>query len=137
VIMKYQWANPEKIGVIRMDGERVVYIDAGPEYDEAIAGGPAEYKPPTPVPDPKPAETIAAWRAGAVASQAQIRLTLHQLGLLDQVQALVDADPEAAIVWEYADSIRRASPFIDALKGEKFTDAQIDDIFRYAMDLKI
>jgi len=90
-----------------------------------------------PAPPPQNAASILAqWRAGAVASQAQIRLTLHQLGLLETVQAIANADQAASIVWEYADSIRRASPFIDALKGEKFTDAQIDDIFRYAMGLE-
>jgi len=89
-----------------------------------------------PAPPPSTdAESLAAWRAYAVASQAQIRLTLHQLGLLATVQAIADADPAASIVWEYADAIRRASPFIDALKGEKFTEDQIDDIFRYAMGL--
>ena len=89
---------------------------------------------PAPAP-PSSNELIAAWRANTKASQAQIRLTLHQLGLLATVQAIADADPAASIVWEYADEIRRASPFIDALKGDQFTDAQIDDIFRYAMGI--
>jgi hypothetical protein len=84
---------------------------------------------------PTAAEVLSEWRSGAVANQAQIRLTLHQLGLLATVQAIADADPAASIVWEYADEIRRASPFIDALKGDQFTDAQIDDIFRYAMGI--
>jgi len=91
-----------------------------------------------PAPPPSTdAEARAAWRANAVISQAQARLTLLQLGLLTAVQDIADADPAASIVWEYADEIRRASPFIDGLGKAKFTPEQIDDIFRYAMDLKI
>jgi len=91
-----------------------------------------------PAPPPSTdAESLAAWRANAVISQAQARLTLLQLGLLTAVQDIADADPAASIVWEYADEIRRASPFIDGLGKAKFTPEQIDDIFRYAMDLKI
>ena len=91
---------------------------------------------PAPTP-PDPDEILAAWRANAVISQAQARLTLLQLGLLETVQDIADADPAASIVWEYADKIRRVSPFIDGLGKAKFTPEQIDDIFRYAMDLKI
>ena len=76
-------------------------------------------------------------RAAMVASPAQIRLTLYQLGLLPTVQAIADADPQAAIVWEYAAEIRRTNALIDALAGDGFTPAQIDDIFRYAMALVI
>jgi hypothetical protein len=68
-------------------------------------------------------------------SPAQMRVALHRAGLLDQVQALVDADPEAAIVWEYATTIVRQSPFIDALGKKAFTPEQIDDLFRAAMAL--
>lgn len=79
-----------------------------------------------------PAEALSAERAAMVASPAQVRLTLHQMGLLDTVQAMADADPQASIVWEYATQITRTSPFIEALKGD-FTGEQIDEIFRYAM----
>ena len=68
-------------------------------------------------------------------SPAQMRVALHRAGLLDQVQALVDADPEAAIVWEYATAIVKQSPFIDALGGGSFTPEQIDDLFRAAMEI--
>lgn len=78
-----------------------------------------------------------AMREGWVVSPAQIRLTLFQLGLLDTVQAIADIDPQASIVWEYAAEIRRTNGLIDALAGDGFTDEQIDDIFRYAMDLVI
>jgi hypothetical protein len=88
-------------------------------------------------PTPDPAAILATWRAGAVASQAQIRLTLLQLGLLATVQAIADADPAASIVWEYADDIKRSSQFIDALGSVSFSPTQIDDIFTYAMALVI
>jgi len=80
-------------------------------------------------------ETLDAWRTGAVISQAQARLTLYQLGLLPTVQAIADADPAASIVWEYADVIKRNSPFIDGLGAAAFTPEQIDDIFVYANGL--
>ena len=111
-----------------------IAADENPELQkDAIAAGPLSYI--ALIIDP--AEALAAWRANAVISQAQARLTLLQLGLLTAVQDIADADPAASIVWEYADEIRRASPFIDGLGKAKFTPEQIDDIFRYAMDLKI
>jgi hypothetical protein len=88
-------------------------------------------------PVPNPAADLVAWRSEAVASQSQIRLTLLQLGLLATVQAIADADPAAAIVWEFADDIKRSSQFIDALGSESFSPTQIDDIFIYAMALVV
>ena len=76
--------------------------------------------------------SIEEQRAGMVCTPAQMRLTLHRMELLAQVQAIADADPEASIVWEYATQIVRNSPLIDALGGD-FTPEQIDDIFRTAM----
>ncbi|WP_226780353.1 hypothetical protein [Oceaniglobus trochenteri] len=77
------------------------------------------------------AAALAAWRGRASCSPAQMRLHLHRIGELSAVQAIADADPEASIVWEYATRIDRASPFIEALKGD-YTDEQIDDMFRAA-----
>ena len=104
---------------------------ANRHYAELIASGVAI----EPLPTPTAAEALAAWRASAVISQAQARLTLYQLGLLETVQAIADADPAASIVWEYADVIKRTSPFIDGLGAASFTPEQIDDIFIYAMAL--
>jgi hypothetical protein len=84
---------------------------------------------------PDPAETLAAWREGAEISQAQARVTLYHLGLLDTVQSIADADPAASIIWEYADVIKRNSSFIDGLGAASFKPEQIDDIFIYAMAL--
>ena len=87
-------------------------------------------------PEPAPVPTLAAERAAMHCTPAQMRLTLHRMDLLTQVQAIADADPEASIVWEYATVIERTSPLIDALGGPNgFTDTQIDDIFRAAMQV--
>ena len=96
----------------------------------------AEGNTPDPAPVPAPEEALAAERAAMHCTPAQMRLTLHRMDLLTQVQAIADADPEASIVWEYATVIERTSPLIDALGGPNgFTDTQIDDIFRAAMQV--
>ena len=77
---------------------------------------------------PDPAEA----RAAMICTPAQMRLALHRMGLLAQVQAIAEADPEASIVWEYATQIIRTSPLIEA-RATNFTPEQIDDIFRLAM----
>jgi len=86
---------------------------------------------------PDPAIALAQARARMVASPAQIRVTLWQLGLIKTVQAIADADPKAAIVWEYATEIRRTNDLIDALGSDGFTPEQIDDIFLYAMQVRV
>ena len=92
------------------------------EYDDGIL----------PPPEPTPEEILAAERARMICTPAQMRLALHRMDLLAQVQAIADSDPEASIVWEYATQIVRTSPLIEALAGD-FTPEQIDDIFRAAM----
>ena len=84
------------------------------------------------IPDPTPEEILAEERAEMSCTPAQMRLALHRMDLLAQVQAIADGDPEASIVWEYATQIVRTSPLIEALSGD-FTPEQIDDIFRSAM----
>jgi hypothetical protein len=99
-------------------------------YAAALASGPSAYEP------PNPAELLAKKREEMRCSPAQMRLALHRMGLLAQVQAIADADSEASIVWEYATVIERNSPLIDAIGGEgNFTPEQIDDIFRAAMQV--
>lgn len=68
-------------------------------------------------------------------SPAQIRLALHRAGRLAEVQAIADSNAEASIVWEYAITIERESPFIEALKVGAFTDAEIDAIFLAASEI--
>jgi len=97
-------------------------------FEAALAMGPAPYVAPPPPPPP----TIEEQRASMICSPAQMRLALHRMGLLAQVQAIADSDPEASIVWEYATQIIRTSPLIEALSAD-FTPEEIDDIFRAAM----
>jgi len=69
-------------------------------------------------------------------SPSQMRLTLHRAGLLPAVQTIADSDPEASIVWEYATTIVRDSPFISALSAASgLTDQDIDNIFLTAMQV--
>ena len=103
----------------------------GAQVFEAAKDSAAPYTPP---PEPTPEEILAAERAAMVCTPAQMRLVLHRMGLLAQVQAIAEADPEASIVWEYATQIVRTSPLIEAL-ATNFTPEQIDEIFRAAMAL--
>lgn len=64
----------------------------------------------------------------------QARLALHSAGLLDQVQAAVDAAGGATkISWEYSTIIERNSPLITSIGGSLgLTPEQIDVLFKYA-----
>lgn len=118
-MLNARYANSENTAITVWDGGRSICIDAddGIMWDEAVALNPLPFNGGTP--------------SAVVVTQAQMRLALYRAGLLDHVQAIADSDPEASIVWEYATTIYRNSPFIDALKGG-FTDEQIDDLFATA-----
>ena len=96
-----------------------------------VSGGKVEFIE-VELPDIDPDKVLAQERASMICSPAQMRLALHRMKLLAQVQAIADSDPEASIVWEYATQIVRNSPLIEALGGD-FTPEKIDDIFRAAM----
>lgn len=86
--------------------------------------------------DPPTAEkALTAERARMRCRAAAMRLVLHRRGVLADVQALADSDPEASIVWEYEPEFVRNSPFILNLGEGLFTFEQIDDLFREAMQL--
>tara|TARA_R110000823_G_C15913573_1_gene497990 strand:- start:40 stop:423 length:384 start_codon:yes stop_codon:yes gene_type:complete len=126
--MIYKWLNEEKTLLIEQsdDGTHGRVVEVGMAEFAAMASRDdiVDFSPP-----PPPPELLEC-------SPAQMRIALHRAGLLAQVQAIADADPEAAIVWEYATTIERNSPFIDALGFGAFTPEQIDDLFRAAMGLK-
>ena len=120
--------NDPQFGWIPFTASPDDIYSVGREVFEAAKDVAEPYIPPT------PEEILAAERAAMVCTPAQMRLVLHRMGLLAQVQAIAEADPEASIVWEYATQIVRTSPLIEAL-ATNFTPEQIDDIFRAAMAL--
>jgi hypothetical protein len=61
--MNYTWANPDHIGIITVTDGIVLYLDSGPEYEAAVADGPAEYAGPIDVSPPIPAPTADEIRA--------------------------------------------------------------------------
>lgn len=72
----------------------------------------------------------------------QAKLALLSAGLLDDVDAAIEAIPDAAtkrvaqIEWEYAQEVRRDWPLLNAVAaGMGMTDAQIDDLFTLAATL--
>lgn len=70
-------------------------------------------------------------------SLRQARLALAAAGLLDQVEAAVDAAGGATkISWEYATEIYRGDPLIAALQPAlSLSDAQVDALFAAADDI--
>jgi hypothetical protein len=63
-------------------------------------------------------------------TRAQAKIQLHRAGLLDQVRAMVAADPELQLWFDEALQWDRASPRIAALGGAlNLTAEQIDALF--------
>lgn len=71
----------------------------------------------------------------------QARLALLAAGLIDQVEAAIDALPEpprtaARIEWDYASEVHRASEFVTLLGAALELDKQsLDDLFLKAREL--
>ena len=131
------WANPEKIGVLILDGDVSLYVDSGPEYEAAVAIGPRPYAGPLPETPPDPLaqiKSLEAERAAMAVSRFQAMASLLDAGLLSQVNtALADAGPLAQLAWAEATEFRRNSPTIAGLaSGLGLTDTQVDDLFRAA-----
>ena len=128
--MTFPMWNQPRTGILIDRGNGVLaFVESGPEF-EALKNTAADWHDAEPSRPPEP--PIEEQRAAMICTPAQMRLALHRMDLLAQVQAIADGDPEASIVWEYATQIVRTSPLIDALSGD-FTPEQIDDIFRAAM----
>lgn len=81
------------------------------------------------------AERLERERSKMRCSPSSLRLALHRAGRLSDAEAIAKAEPEAAIVWEYMVTAERQSPLIEALKGDAFTDEEIDSLFRIAMEI--
>ncbi|MCS6809748.1 MAG: hypothetical protein NZ694_00555 [Tepidimonas sp.] len=72
----------------------------------------------------------------------QARLALLAAGLMDDVEATIDAIPDetqrraAQIEWEYAQEVQRSSPWVQQLAaGLGLTDEQLDQLFEQASQL--
>ena len=86
----------------------------------------APYVEPAPLPEPIP----------QVITMRQARLQLLEVGLLDDVEALVALDRKSQIEWEYASEVYKESPLIESVKeAMSLTDKQIDDMFIAASKL--
>jgi len=94
-----------------------------------------------------PAACIAATGNGINApvpetiSAPQARVALHRVGLLANVNALVN-DPstpeEVKIFWEYEPNLNRDSPALNAMAGLLgLNDAALDDLFRSAAEIRV
>ena len=71
-----------------------------------------------------------------VITMRQARLQLLEVGLLDDVEALVAIDRKSQIEWEYASEVYRQSTLIELAKGAlNLTDTQIDNMFVEASKL--
>lgn len=84
------------------------------------------------------ARALQLERAQMVCSRFQARAALLSAGLLATVEAAVaQADAFVQIAWADAVEFRRNSPTIAALQSAVgLTDAQIDDLFRSAMQIE-
>ena len=86
----------------------------------------APYVEPKPLPEPIP----------QAITMRQARLQLLDVGLLDDVEALVALDRKSQIEWEYANEVYRQNPLIESVKETmSLTDEQIDDMFLSASKL--
>ena len=84
--------------------------------------------PPTPVPTPEPVPPSITPR--------QARLKLLEVGLLDELEAIITTNSEWQIEWEYATEVKRDSPLIDAVASQAgLTNEQIDQMFIEASQL--
>lgn len=83
------------------------------------------------------AQRAAQRRATMTCTPRQARLALASQGLYETVQTTVVAiSDEARIEWEYATTIERTSPLIDAMKGALgMTDEDLDNLFDLAVTL--
>ena len=71
-----------------------------------------------------------------VITMRQARLQLLEVGLLDDVEAIVALDRKSQIEWEYASEVYRQSTLIESVKGAlNLTDVQIDNMFVEASKL--
>jgi hypothetical protein len=84
-------------------------------------------------PPPPPEPTIEEQRAGMKVSRFQARAALHNAGLLDEVQALMDdpaTDMLSRLAWQDSETFSRLSTTVLTISASLgYTDTQLDDLF--------
>lgn len=112
--------HPTQLDLLRADASKHG-VELTPEDETMLAAWVAAYVPPAPEPVPVP----------QVLTMRQARLVLHQVGLLDDVEAAVKAaDRSVQIEWEFAGEVHRNWPTLVALAGAlKLDDAALDALF--------
>lgn len=113
---------------IAREGHLVKFEAGSWEYAEIV----------TPEPAPEPEQS----RIPTSITPRQAKLALLSAGLLDDVDAAIEAIPDAAtkrvaqIEWEYAQDVRRDWPMLNQVAAQMgMTDAQIDELFIMAAAL--
>lgn len=98
---------------------RAIYQEA----KEGKLGDIAPYVEPEPLPEPK---------VNAVTIR-QARLQLLDMGLLDNVEAIISENKAWQVEWEYATEVRREDPIIGAMvEALILTEEQLDEFFKQA-----
>lgn len=96
-------------------------VELTPEDESMLEKWVAAYVPPAPEPAPVP----------QVLTMRQARLVLHQVGLLDDVEAAVKAaDRSVQIEFEFAQEVSRTWPTLIAMATALgLTESQLDNLF--------
>jgi len=135
------WLDAEKttIQAKRADGStRIIDVATGDLFGIAKAGKLGAISAYVPPRKQTAAELLAVERSRMVCSRFQAKAALHAAGLLDDVEtAMATADRFAQIAWADAIEFRRNSPTIKAMAAAlELTEAQIDNLFRAAMQIE-
>jgi len=84
-------------------------------------------------PPPPPEPTIEEQREGMKVSRSQARASLHNAGLLTEVQALMDdpaTDMLSRLAWQDSETFSRLSTTVLTISASLgYTDTQLDDLF--------
>jgi hypothetical protein len=130
----YQYSMRD--GVVQIEGQWFTRYMLGPVFadytdDEGVLHTAAEQEA------AYRAAKDAEMRRGMTVTPLQIRRALLRQGLLDEVQAFVEAaDLETRMAWEYAVQIDRSNALIAAAAASiGASDEDVDELFRLAATL--
>ena len=120
--MTYHWANDDHIGIVRIGGAVTVYLESGPEYQAAVAGGPLaplqsrEWMTCTPM---QGQLALGETNWGIILAWRDANATWAQKVIINSAQTWVRNSQNIA--------------FFQYLLG--FTDEQVDELFRVAKEI--